>query len=452
MDWWRQQIGACLDSVATQLPQLQTSLSQLGHSMGEWVGHLGAGGGAAGASAIGQEYELGARRLRVVRQLGEGGYSFVYLVREGAGSGGLLAAPAGTGLFALKRVLCGGPDQLSEAQHEVATMRRLRHPCLLPLLDAAVREQRTPDGGSRQVVLMLFPVYAQGNLFDFIQEQRQQWQRLAAGPARAALRRQQLREVLQLFLQVCAALHSMHSMEPPLAHRDVKPQNVLLRLRQEPDGGGSGGGGAGSAAPQQQQQQPRQGERQQWEAGEWGGGGSGGDAPGSAVVAVEEEGQQAQARWWQRRLAAWRERYEAVLMDFGSTRTARVVVRNRSEAMSVQEDAERQCTAPYRASELWDVPSFCAIDERVDVWSLGCLLYFLVCGQSPFERAAGEAGGSLMLAVVNGRLSWPDDAASSCPAGIKQLAAACLDTDPATRPAVAEVAAQADAILASLPT
>ena len=39
-----------------------------------------------------------------------------------------------------------------------------------------------------------------------------------------------------------------------------------------------------------------------------------------------------------------------------------------------QEDAEAHCTAPYRAPELFDVPSHCTIDERVDVWSLGCLL------------------------------------------------------------------------------
>ena len=41
------------------------------------------------------------------------------------------------------------------------------------------------------------------------------------------------------------------------------------------------------------------------------------------------------------------------------------------DVSSVQEEAERVCTAPYRAPELFDVASKCTIDERVDVWSLG---------------------------------------------------------------------------------
>ena len=40
----------------------------------------------------------------------------------------------------------------------------------------------------------------------------------------------------------------------------------------------------------------------------------------------------------------------------------------------MQEAAERLCSAPYRAPELFDVPSDCTVTENVDVWSLGCLL------------------------------------------------------------------------------
>ncbi len=34
--------------------------------------------------------------------------------------------------------------------------------------------------------------------------------------------------------------------------------------------------------------------------------------------------------------------------DFGSAREARVVVRNRQQALAQQEDAEAHCSAPYR--------------------------------------------------------------------------------------------------------
>ena len=49
-------------------------------------------------------------------------------------------------------------------------------------------------------------------------------------------------------------------------------------------------------------------------------------------------------------------------------------------------------SAPYRAPELWDVASSCHLDERVDVWSLGCLLYFAMHSVSPFERVCCHSG------------------------------------------------------------
>lgn len=239
-------------------------------------------------------------------------------------------------------------------------------------------------------------VYDGGNLHEFVQrlrqesQQHQQHQRqhgaaggaaaAAAQQARREAQREHLRTLLHIFLQVCAALHAMHIQEPPLAHRDVKPLNVLLRSRQAAANGGSQEAGQQQGQQQWRQQvgsydpvppiEPLPSSREAgggWEAGGWEDGGGSTAAAGAAgaanngtaaVIAVQQEGEQhRQARhhrhaswdadrgrlpdaWWQRRLPQWRQQHEAVLMDFGSARPMPIAVRSRSQAMAAQEDAE----------------------------------------------------------------------------------------------------------------
>jgi serine/threonine kinase 16 len=89
----------------------------------------------------------------------------------------------------------------------------------------------------------------------------------------------------------------------------------------------------------------------------------------------------------------------------------------------------------------------CDIDERVDVWSLGCLLFAGDAGgRSPFEDAMGQTGGSLALAVLSGKVTWParkvdDDEDARAP--LRDVVAFLLQKDwrerPTARDAVARI-------------
>ena len=67
--------------------------------------------------------------------------------------------------------------------------------------------------------------------------------------------------------------------------------------------------------------------------------------------------------------------YNAVLSDFGSVGPSQIIIENRQQSLQLQEEIEVLSSMPYRAPELYDVPSPTVIDEKIDTWSLGCTLY-----------------------------------------------------------------------------
>lgn len=119
-----------------------------------------------------------------------------------------------------------------------------------------------------------------------------------------------------------------------------------------------------------------------------------------------------------------------VLMDLGSMNRARIEVRGTREAMSVQDWAAQRCTISYRAPELFNVESHCIIDERTDIWSLGCVLYCMMMQEGPYDLIF-QKGDSVALAVQN-PVTIPQSCSFS--EGLKILLSSIMVTNPQERP------------------
>ncbi|KAM8934212.1 serine/threonine-protein kinase 16 isoform 2-T2 [Pelodytes ibericus] len=89
-----------------------------------------------------------------------------------------------------------------------------------------------------------------------------------------------------------------------------------------------------------------------------------------------------------------------LLMDLGSMNHARIEVTGSRQAMALQDWAAQRCTISYRAPELFNVESNCVIDERSDIWSLGCVLFSMMFGEGPYDMIF-QKGDSVALAVQN---------------------------------------------------
>lgn len=65
-----------------------------------------------------------------------------------------------------------------------------------------------------------------------------------------------------------------------------------------------------------------------------------------------------------------------VLMDLGSAAPAKVQVCGAQDAQRLQDVASEQCSMPYKAPELFNVESYCVVDERTDIWVMVPMMAF----------------------------------------------------------------------------
>ncbi|TPP65155.1 AP2-associated protein kinase 1 [Fasciola gigantica] len=124
------------------------------------------------------------------------------------------------------------------------------------------------------------------------------------------------------------------------------------------------------------------------------------------------------------------ERQNFVLCDFGSA-TSRVLLPSAHGLVRCKEEIDRYTTLAYRAPELIDLYSNVPLGPQIDIWAMGCLLYFLCFASLPFGDSA--------LAIQSGNYSLPDSSPYS--ERLHKLIGYLLCTDAYKRPDIYQTCA-----------
>ncbi|KAH7098475.1 other/NAK protein kinase [Auriculariales sp. MPI-PUGE-AT-0066] len=368
--------------------------------------------------------KINGRQYKLVKLLGEGGFSFVYLAEDEASGR----------QFALKVIRCPtGEDGVEEAQREVAAHRRFKHANIMRILDSAVIQDPAGDG---KIVYLFLPYFRRGNLFDAV----------TAHVVRGTHYPE--REMVVLFRGTCDAVRAMHHFRATV-RRGARPLEPVPEEEQHdddddggsnlpaPEGDADGGFSYHAAQPLRNAPSSRRARRQDTREE------SSDEIPESERVFVEQP-------WAHRDIKPanimLNDDGQPVLMDLGSALPARIPIETRQQALLAQDLAAERSSMPYRAPELFDVKTGVTLDEKVDVWSLGATLYTLAYLYSPFEAQADQ-GASIQMAVLNAQYKHP---ASEYSRGLRSLIDACLVVDPAKRPSIDEVITLTDQVLENL--
>jgi len=393
--------------------------------------------------------KIHGRSFKILRLLGEGGFSYVYLVQSSGD-------PT---LYALKKIRCSfGQESVNQALKEVEAYRLFEgHPNIIHAIDHAVESERGSGEAGMKTVYILLPYYRRGNLQDAINAN-------LVNRARFPERR-----LMVLFLGVCRALKAMHQYRVRTSGAAEQNRKKAKKVRIE-----------AAAADREAEEEsvsantsrPRRRETQEEIEQE--------PLMDNEVMASQDGVADGEIRSYAHRdikpgnIMISDNGMQPILMDLGSLAPSPTPITSRALALQVQDQAAEHSTMPYRAPELFDVKNGSVIDTKVDIWSLGCTLYACLVGKSPFEARSEETGGSLSLCVLGGDWRFPDEGAAEAKRGkqrvtdedaldggrrkentisdpVKDVVRACLKIEPAERPDIDELIEIVEDVVARLP-
>ncbi|GKY98212.1 hypothetical protein MPSEU_000778900 [Mayamaea pseudoterrestris] len=312
--------------------------------------------GGLGQTLVGEKIMINNKHVSVVKLLGEGGFSFVYLVREIAdtsggqslnstvhggegatqrGSGSGRSGSLGNGKGERRSIgnTNGGPGEKKElvlkvtsilsrqqrdiAEKEAKLLSRLSHPSIIKMFDTCYRTvshagSKKDPKKDRPQHLILMEYCDGGHALDVCTE-------MVSGGTRF-----DLSTLIIAFGQICNAVSYLHAQRPPIVHRDLKPSNFLVK------------NGA----------------------------------------------------------------YK--LCDFGSAVFGHVDLKTPEARREAEEVIERTTTQMFRAPEMVDLYMAKKLTQSTDVWALGCCFYSLAFLQNCFEEGSN-------LAILSGKYKIPED-------------------------------------------
>ncbi|KAF5274004.1 hypothetical protein FQA39_LY01119 [Lamprigera yunnana] len=152
---------------------------------------------------VGQTVEMSNVKLKIQKTIAEGGFAVVYVAQD-----------VSTGKeYALKRLLAADDERKKCVIQEINVLKKLTgHPNIIHYLSASVIEKNQTAHGQTEYLLVT-ELCTGGSLVDILKS--------LSSPLDSEL-------ITRIFYQTCRAVSHMHSQTPPIIHRDLKIENILL--------------------------------------------------------------------------------------------------------------------------------------------------------------------------------------------------------------------------------